>query len=55
VPSLGLAGAFGLDDVRRAMRGHVLDQGELIGVYALNPSAAAINPDPLPDVATPPA
>lgn len=55
VPSLGLAGAFGLDDVRRAMRGHVLDQGELIGVYALNPGAAAVNPDPLPNLATPPA
>jgi hypothetical protein len=37
------------------MRGHVLDQGELIGVYALNPRAAGINPDPLPNVAVPPA
>jgi Raf kinase inhibitor-like YbhB/YbcL family protein len=35
VPSLGLDGAFTLDDVRRAMEGHVLDQGELVTTYTL--------------------
>jgi Raf kinase inhibitor-like YbhB/YbcL family protein len=38
VPTLGLSGAFGLEDVRQAMQGHVLDQGELIGLYSLNPN-----------------
>ena len=36
VPSLGLSGAFTLDDVRSAMEGHVLDQGEIVGTYTLN-------------------
>ena len=35
VPSLGLEGEFKLDDVREAMEGHVLDQGELVGTYTL--------------------
>ena len=35
VPSLGLEGDFKLDDVRTAMDGHVLDQGELVGEYTL--------------------
>lgn len=33
--SLGLEDDFTLDDVRAAMEGHVLDQGELVGVYTL--------------------
>jgi Raf kinase inhibitor-like YbhB/YbcL family protein len=36
VPSLGLEGEFGLDDVRDAIEGHVLDQGELVGEYTLH-------------------
>jgi Raf kinase inhibitor-like YbhB/YbcL family protein len=36
VPSLGLSGDFKLDDVRSAIEGHVLDQGEIVGVYTLN-------------------
>lgn len=36
VPSLGLSGEFKLDDVREAIEGHVLDQGELVGTYTLN-------------------
>jgi Raf kinase inhibitor-like YbhB/YbcL family protein len=35
VPSLGLEGEFKLDDVRAAIDGHVLDQGELVGTYTL--------------------
>jgi Raf kinase inhibitor-like YbhB/YbcL family protein len=35
VPSLGLEGEFKLDDVRAAMEGHVLDQGELVAEYTL--------------------
>jgi Raf kinase inhibitor-like YbhB/YbcL family protein len=35
VPSLGLEGEFKLDDVRGAMEGHVLDQGEIVGTYTL--------------------
>lgn len=35
VPSLGLAGDFTLDDVRAAIDGHVLDQGELVATYTL--------------------
>jgi Raf kinase inhibitor-like YbhB/YbcL family protein len=36
VPSLGLEGEFKLDDVRAALEGHVLDQGELVATYTLN-------------------
>jgi Raf kinase inhibitor-like YbhB/YbcL family protein len=36
VPSLGLEGDFKLDDVRAAIEGHVLDQGELVATYTLN-------------------
>ena len=36
VPSLGLEGEFKLDDVRDAIEGHVLDQGELVATYTLN-------------------
>lgn len=35
VPSLGLEGDFKLEDVRNAMEGHVLDQGELVATYTL--------------------
>jgi Raf kinase inhibitor-like YbhB/YbcL family protein len=36
VPSLELEGEFKLDDVREALEGHVLDQGELVATYTLN-------------------
>ena len=36
VPSLGLSGDFRLDDVRAALEGHVLDQGELVATYTLH-------------------
>ena len=36
VPSLGLEGEFTLDDVREAIEGHVLDQGELVAEYTLH-------------------
>ena len=35
VPSLELEGEFKLDDVREAMEGHVLDEGEIVGTYTL--------------------
>ena len=35
VPSLELDGDFTLDDVRAALEGHVLDQGELVATYTL--------------------
>lgn len=34
-PSLGLSGAFKLDDLNEAIEGHVLDQGEIVGEYTL--------------------
>jgi len=36
-PGLGLSGPFTLADVREAMRGHVLDEARLVGLYSLNP------------------
>ena len=35
VPSLELDGDFTLDDVRSAIEGHVLDEGELVATYTL--------------------
>jgi Raf kinase inhibitor-like YbhB/YbcL family protein len=35
VPSLGLEGEFKLEDVRGALEGHVLDEGELVATYTL--------------------
>jgi Raf kinase inhibitor-like YbhB/YbcL family protein len=35
VPSLELEGEFGLDEVREAIEGHVLDQGEIVAEYTL--------------------
>lgn len=37
VPSLGLSGAFTGQDVREAMKGHVLDSAEIVGLYAIKP------------------
>jgi Raf kinase inhibitor-like YbhB/YbcL family protein len=39
VESTGLSGDFGLADVREAIDGHVLEQAELTGTYAINPDA----------------
>jgi len=41
VPSLGLSGSFRADDATKAMKRHVLAKGQVVGVYALNPSVAA--------------
>lgn len=38
VASLGLSGAFGLDDVMAAIEGHVLASATVTGTYSLNPS-----------------
>jgi hypothetical protein len=38
VASLGLEAGFTLEDLRRAIEGHVLDAGELVATYTLNPS-----------------
>lgn len=40
VPSLGLSGTFGGPEVTRAMRGHVLAQGEVVGLDTLHPEVA---------------
>jgi Raf kinase inhibitor-like YbhB/YbcL family protein len=37
VPSLNLSGAFTGPEVQAAMEGHVLAQGEAVGLYTLNP------------------
>lgn len=39
VPTLGLSGNFTAAQVREAMAGHVLDQAEILGIYAIYPSA----------------
>lgn len=40
VPSLGLSGEFTGPEALRAMEGHVLAQGEVAGLYTLNPDVA---------------
>lgn len=40
VETLGLSGLFGLNDVRAAMEGHVLDSASWTGTYTLNPDLA---------------
>jgi Raf kinase inhibitor-like YbhB/YbcL family protein len=42
VASLGLSGAFTGGDVARAMEGHVLAKGEVVGVYTQNPDVTKI-------------
>jgi Raf kinase inhibitor-like YbhB/YbcL family protein len=39
VETLGLSGNFNGQDLRKAMEGHVLDSAEIMGVYAIYPSA----------------
>jgi Raf kinase inhibitor-like YbhB/YbcL family protein len=38
VDTLGLEPGFTLDGLREAMHGHILDEGQIIPVYTLNPS-----------------
>jgi Raf kinase inhibitor-like YbhB/YbcL family protein len=40
VPSLGLSGTFGGPEVTRAMEGHVLAKGEVVGLATMNPEIA---------------
>lgn len=39
VATLGLSGNFTGGDVREAMKGHVLAEGKIVGLYAINPAA----------------
>ncbi len=39
VPKLDVSGAFVADDVRSAMKGHVLAEARIEGTYAINPDA----------------
>jgi Raf kinase inhibitor-like YbhB/YbcL family protein len=38
VDTLGLAPGFTLDELRAAMHGHILDEGQIVPIYTLNPS-----------------
>ena len=40
VPELSLDGRFAGQDVRTAIRGHILDEAQIYGVYSLNPTVA---------------
>ncbi len=40
VPLLGLEGRFTGPEVRLAIRGHILDEAQIFGVYSLNPTLA---------------
>jgi Raf kinase inhibitor-like YbhB/YbcL family protein len=40
VPALGLEGRFTGPEVRAAIRGHILDEAQIFGVYTLNPDLA---------------
>ena len=40
VPQLGLKGRFTGAEARRAIRGHILDEAQIFGVYSLNPDLA---------------
>lgn len=39
VESLGLSGSFGIQEVRKAMEGHILDQASIETTYAIYPKA----------------
>ena len=41
VPRLALEGRFTGPEARLAIRGHILDEAQIFGVYSLNPSVAA--------------
>lgn len=40
IPLLGLEGRFTGAEVRQAIRGHILDEAQIFGVYTLNPELA---------------
>lgn len=40
VPELGLEGKFSGPEARAAIRGHILDEAQIFGVYSLNPDIA---------------
>ena len=40
VPQLGLEGRFTGPEARLAIRGHILDEAQIFGVYSLNPDIA---------------
>ena len=40
IPLLGVDGRFTGPEVRQAIRGHILDEAQLFGVYSLNPAIA---------------
>ncbi len=40
VPQLGLEGRFTGPEMRAAIRGHILDEAQIFGVYSLNPDIA---------------
>ena len=41
VPQLALEGRFSGPEARQAIRGHILDEAQVFGVYSLNPAVAA--------------
>lgn len=41
IPRLGLEGRFTGPDARAAIRGHILDEAHILGVYSLHPALAA--------------
>lgn len=41
IPQLPLQGRFTGQEVRQAIRGHILDEAQIFGVYSLNPAVAA--------------
>jgi Raf kinase inhibitor-like YbhB/YbcL family protein len=40
IPRLGLEGRFTGPEARQAIRGHILDEAQIFGVYSLNPDVA---------------
>jgi len=44
IPRLPLEGRFTGKEARLAIRGHILDEASIFGVYALNPEVAATLP-----------
>ena len=42
VPTLGLSGCFSAKDLLAAMKGHILDQATIVGLYTINPNARPV-------------
>ena len=38
VETLGLGPGYTLEELRAAMHGHILDEGQIVPIYTLNPS-----------------